>query len=172
MRRVVLPDSFFAIDGLLETFITVLNQMVVNTAVIKAECAKYMPFLLTTTIMMNAVKKGIGREDAHEIIKEHAVATANDLRAGGISENDLLKRLLPEITTDMSEREVLFLLLEAPAFLQYDLESLRIPADGTYESLRIRGMEVLGVDLEENRRMLEERVYGTGEGGTDAASAR
>ena len=47
-----------------------------------------MPFLLTTTIMMNAVKKGLGREDAHEIIKEHAVATANDLRAGKISEND------------------------------------------------------------------------------------
>ena len=70
-----------------------MNQMVVNEAVIKAECAKYMPFLLTTTVMMNAVKKGIGREDAHEIIKEHAVATANDLRAGKIIENDLLKRL-------------------------------------------------------------------------------
>ena len=79
--------------------------MVVNTAVIKAECAKYMPFLLTTTIMMNAVKKGIGREDAHEIIKEHAVATANDLRAGGISENDLLKRLAddPRMPLDASE---------------------------------------------------------------------
>ena len=105
VRRVVLPDSFFAIDGLLETFITVLNQMVVNTAVIKAECAKYMPFLLTTTIMMNAVKKGLGREDAHEIIKEHAVATANDLRAGKISENDLLKRLAddPRMPLDASE---------------------------------------------------------------------
>ena len=52
-----------------------------------------MPFLLTTTIMMNAVKKGIGREDAHEIIKEHAVATSNDLRSGAIAANDLLKRL-------------------------------------------------------------------------------
>ena len=93
VRRVVLPDSFFAIDGLLETFITIMNQMVVNEAVIKAECAKYMPFLLTTTVMMNAVKKGIGREDAHEIIKEHAVATANDLRAGKIIENNLLNRL-------------------------------------------------------------------------------
>lgn len=93
VRRVMLPDAFFAIDGLLETFITVLNQMVVNTAVIKAECDKYMPFLLTTTIMMNAVKKGIGREDAHEIIKEHAVATSNDLRSGAIAANDLLKRL-------------------------------------------------------------------------------
>ena len=105
VRRVVLPDSFFAIDGLLETFITILNQMTINTAVIAAECRKYMPFLLTTTIMMNAVKKGIGREDAHEIIKEHAVATANDLRAGKIHDNDLLKRLAddPRMPLDSAE---------------------------------------------------------------------
>ena len=63
VRRVMLPGMFFAIDGLLETFITVLNQMKVNSAVIAAECRKYMPFLLTTTVMMNAVKKGMGRED-------------------------------------------------------------------------------------------------------------
>ena len=106
VRRVVLPDSFFAIDGLLETFITIMNQMVVNEAVIKAECAKYMPFLLTTTVMMNAVKKGIGREDAHEIIKEHAVATANDLRAGRIAENDLLKRLADDARMPLSTPEL------------------------------------------------------------------
>lgn len=106
VRRVVLPDSFFAMDGLLETFITVLNQMVVNTAVIAGECRKYMPFLLTTTIMMNAVKKGIGREDAHEIIKEHAVATANDLRAGKIAENDLLKRLAADPRMPLDEAEL------------------------------------------------------------------
>ncbi len=93
VRRVMLPDSFFAIDGLLDTFITVLLQMRVNTAVIASECARYMPFLLTTTIMMKAVKKGLGREDAHEIIKEHAVAVSDDLRSGKISENNLLQRL-------------------------------------------------------------------------------
>ena len=83
--------------------------MVVNEAVIRAECAKYMPFLLTTTVMMNAVKKGIGREDAHEIIKEHAVATANDLRAGKIVENDLLKRLAddPRMPLDAAELEAI-----------------------------------------------------------------
>lgn len=76
--------------------------------------------------------------------------------------NDLLNRLLPEVSTDMSEKEVLFLLLKGPAYLQYDLKSLRIPADGTYESLRINGMEVLGVDLEANKKLLEQEVYGSG----------
>ncbi len=105
VRRVMLPDSFFAIDGLLDTFITILLQMRVNEAVIAAERARYMPFLLTTTIMMNAVKKGLGREDAHEIIKEHAVSVSDDLRAGKILENDLLKRLAddPRMPLDAEE---------------------------------------------------------------------
>jgi adenylosuccinate lyase len=43
--------------------------------------------------MMEAVKAGAGREDAHSAIKEHAVATVRDLREGKIKENDLVTRL-------------------------------------------------------------------------------
>lgn len=82
VRRVVMPDSFYAADGLFETFLTVLNQMGVYEAVVAAELRRYLPFLMTTTILMEAVKRGIGRETAHEVIKEHAVAVSNDLRAG------------------------------------------------------------------------------------------
>tara|TARA_B100000161_G_scaffold232941_1_gene181234 strand:- start:154 stop:663 length:510 start_codon:yes stop_codon:yes gene_type:complete len=93
VRRVMLPDTFFAIDGLLDTFITVLHQMEVFPSVIGAERKKYLPFLLTTTVMMEAVKAGAGREDAHAAIKEHALATVRDLRGGKVSENDLVERL-------------------------------------------------------------------------------
>lgn len=93
VRRVALPDSFFAIDGLFETFLTILNQFESFPAVIENENKHYFPFLSTTTIMMEAVKKGAGRELAHEAIKEHAVQTVKDLRNGIVSENDLLKRL-------------------------------------------------------------------------------
>ena len=93
VRRVMLPDAFFAIDGLFETFLTILGQMDAYPAVIESENNHYLPFLLTTTIMMEAVKSGVGRETAHHVIKEHAVATVNDLRNGEISENDLIQRL-------------------------------------------------------------------------------
>jgi len=93
VRRVALPDAFFAIDGLLDTFLTVLAQMEVFPSVIASEREKYLPFLLTTTVMMEAVKEGTGREDAHAAIKEHALATVRDLRAGKIKENNLVKRL-------------------------------------------------------------------------------
>ena len=93
VRRVMLPDAFFTIDGLFETFLTVLDQMDAYPAVIAAETAHYLPFLMTTTIMMEAVKAGVGRETAHKAIKEHAVATVNDLRVGKVEKNNLVERL-------------------------------------------------------------------------------
>ncbi len=93
VRRVMLPDAFYAIDGLYETFLTILGQMDAYPAVIEKENAHYLPFLLTTTIMMEAVKAGVGRETAHQAIKEHAVATVHDLREGRAAENNLVERL-------------------------------------------------------------------------------
>jgi adenylosuccinate lyase len=93
VRRVMLPDSFFTIDSLLETTLVVLNQMEVFTEVIQRENARYLPFLATTTILMAAIKAGAGREQAHAAIKEHAVQVVRDLRGGAMDHNDLVDRL-------------------------------------------------------------------------------
>jgi adenylosuccinate lyase len=93
VRRVMLPDAFLAMDGLLETLLTVLNQMEIFEAVVAQELQRYLPFLLTTTVLMEAVKAGAGREGAHEAIKEHAVAVARDMRTGKVAVNDLFERL-------------------------------------------------------------------------------
>ena len=82
VRRVALPDAFYAIDGLFETFMTVLNEFGSFPEVINAELTRYLPFLATTKILVAAVKAGVGRELAHEVIKEHAVAAALGIRAG------------------------------------------------------------------------------------------
>jgi adenylosuccinate lyase len=93
VRRVALPDAFFAIDGLLQTFLTVLDQMGVYPAVIQRELDRYLPFVSTTAIMMAAVRQGVGRESAHEVIKEHAVSYALALRENAAPGDDLLDRL-------------------------------------------------------------------------------
>lgn len=103
VRRVMLPDAFLAMDGLLETLLTVLGQMEVFEAVVAQELQRYLPFLLTTTVLMVAVKGGAGREGAHEAIKEHAVAVAKDLRKGAIGENDLFQRLANDKRLGLSE---------------------------------------------------------------------
>ncbi len=110
VRRVMLPDSFLAMDGLLETFLVVLNQMEIYPAVIKREMDYYLPFLLTTTFLMEAVKSGAGRETAHEAIKQHAVATVKDLRVGKISENDLLDRLAADESLEIPREQLQALL--------------------------------------------------------------
>ena len=93
VRRVALPDAFFAIDGLLETFLTVLDEFGAYPAVIARELDRYLPFLATTAVLMAAVRAGVGRETAHEVIKEHAVAVALAMREKGQADNDLLARL-------------------------------------------------------------------------------
>ena len=102
VRRVMLPDAFFATDGLLETFLTILDQMDAWPALIAAEVQHYLPFLMTTTIMMEAVKAGVGRETAHHAIKEHALATVQDLRHGTATHNNLIDRLAADSRLGLS----------------------------------------------------------------------
>ena len=93
VRRVALPDAFLAIDGLFETFLTVLADFGSYPAVIERELDRYLPFLATTKVLVAAVRNGVGREQAHEAIKEHAVAAALRLREDGAEGNDLIDRL-------------------------------------------------------------------------------
>ncbi|HCA85713.1 MAG TPA: adenylosuccinate lyase [Streptomyces sp.] len=93
VRRVALPDAFFAFDGLLETFLTVLDEFGAFPAVVSRELDRYLPFLATTKVLMGAVRAGVGRETAHEAIKEHAVASALAMREKGAERNELLDRL-------------------------------------------------------------------------------
>jgi adenylosuccinate lyase len=93
VRRVALPDSFLAIDGMFETFLTVLDEFGVYPKVVEAEITSYLPFLATTRIMVAALQAGMGREVAHEVISEHAVAAALARRVDGVVETDLFERL-------------------------------------------------------------------------------
>lgn len=93
VRRVALPDAFFALDGLFETTLTVLDEFGAYPAVIARELDRYLPFLATTKVLMAAVRAGVGRETAHEVIKEHAVGVALAMREKGQTGNDLIARL-------------------------------------------------------------------------------
>jgi len=75
VRRVVIPDSFYVLDGLLHTFMTILNEFGIFEEEINLELSEQLPFLATTKILMECVKSGMGREVAHEIIKKYATTT-------------------------------------------------------------------------------------------------
>lgn len=96
VRRVVMPDAFYTSDGLLETSLTILNKMQAYDGAIEGEIGFYMPFLCSTDILSKATKAGIGREDAHAIIKKHAVAELARMQRTGSADNNLFNLIAQE----------------------------------------------------------------------------
>jgi adenylosuccinate lyase len=116
VRRVALPDAFFAADGLFETFLTVLAEFGAFPAVIHRELDRYLPFLTTTKVLMAAVRNGVGRETAHEAIKEHAVTVALDMREKGADRNDLFDRLAADDRLNLTAADLSALVAEPLSF--------------------------------------------------------
>jgi len=105
VRRVALPDAFFAVDGLFQTFLTVLDEFGAFPAVIQRELDRYLPFLATTKVLMSAVRNGVGRESAHEAIKENAVGVALEMRQG-LAANDLFDRLAGDERLGLTREQI------------------------------------------------------------------
>jgi len=116
VRRVALPDAFFAIDGMIETFLTVLDEFGAFPAMIDRELERYLPFLATTRILMAAVRAGVGRETAHEIIKKHAVAVALNMRENG-ADQDLVERLAADDALPLDKQALDEALADKHAFI-------------------------------------------------------
>jgi len=95
VRRVVIPDSFYVLDGLLHTFMTILQEFGVFEENIKSELADQLPLLTTTKILMECVKAGMGREVAHEMIKKHSTTSKpSDFFAALANEKSFLLSVL------------------------------------------------------------------------------
>ncbi|WP_340540786.1 adenylosuccinate lyase [Nocardioides sp. GXZ039] len=115
VRRVALPDAFFAADGLFQTFLTVLDEFGAFPAVIQRELDRYLPFLATTKVLMAAVRNGVGRETAHEAIKEAAVGTALAMRQGQ-AVNDVFAKLAADDRLGLTEDQLASLVAEPITF--------------------------------------------------------
>ena len=116
VRRVAVPDSFFAIDGLFETTFAVVRNVGAFPEVIANELRLYLPFLASTKLLVHGVRNGMGREDAHAVIKEHAVATALSMRSGTGDGAQMIVRLAEDERFPGTEAE-LWALMSNPSEL-------------------------------------------------------
>lgn len=117
VRRVALPDAFFAIDGLFQTTLTVLGEFGAYPAMIEHELRRHLPFLNTTRILTAAVQAGAAREQIHEVIMEHSVATAVQMRETGSGTVDLADRLANDPRVPLTRAVIEDLLAEPRAGL-------------------------------------------------------
>jgi len=129
VRRVALPGAMLAMDGLLETFLTVVGEMGVFPEMIAAERRRHLPFLATTTVLMAAVKRGAGREEAHAAIREHSLAAGRALRSGRSDQEDLLDRLAGDRRIGLSRKELEDLIAADEAFVGASLRQVEAVLD-------------------------------------------
>ena len=92
LRRIVLPQGFLAVDAILNLYLNVVPGLIVHPAIIARHVADELPFLATENLLMAAVQGGGDRQDLHERIRTHSLASAARLKGGG-GENDLIDRL-------------------------------------------------------------------------------
>ena len=104
-RRIVIPESFLAIDAILNILINICEGIVVNKKIIENKVLKELPFMATENIMMAATKKGGNRQKIHEILRKLSIETANNIKKYG-KENDLIKKLEEEKTLNLSREEL------------------------------------------------------------------
>jgi len=96
-RRIVIPEAFLAVDGILQILINVLDGLVVYPKVIAAHVAAELPFMATENVLMAAVKAGGNRQELHEKIRLYSMAAASQVKQFG-KPNDLIARLRADIS--------------------------------------------------------------------------
>jgi adenylosuccinate lyase len=104
-RRLALPQTFLAIDAVLNLYLNVVPGLTVNPHVIARHVADELPFMATENILMAGVQAGGDRQDLHERVRTHSMAAVARVKQG--EPNDLLSRLKDD-----------------PAFTSLDLDTL------------------------------------------------
>lgn len=73
--------------------------------------------------------------------------------------NSLLNKLLPQITTNLTEGEIFSMILSIPKYAGYKMDQSHIPVDNSYQFMRIRGMDVITLNFDKNIKILQEQLY-------------
>ncbi len=104
-RRLILPESFMAIDAILDIASNVCSGLVVYKEVIRQHVMAEIPFMATENIIMESVKKGGDRQELHEEIRQHSMEAGRQVKEFG-RPNDLLQRIAGDEMFGLSEEDV------------------------------------------------------------------
>lgn len=103
-RRIVIPECFLAVDGILNIYMNVSQGIVVNTKIIEKHVMEELPYIATENILMEAVKKGADRQELHEAIRIYSMETARDVKEG--RENRLIEKIIKDKRFKLTENEI------------------------------------------------------------------
>ncbi|MCI5724703.1 adenylosuccinate lyase, partial [Fusobacterium sp.] len=105
-KRIAVAEAFLALDGVLNLYINIAENMVVYDKVIEAHVNQELPFMATENIMMESVKKGGDRQELHERIRVHSMDAAQRVKGEGLN-NDLIERIINDPSFNLSKEEII-----------------------------------------------------------------
>ena len=105
-KRLSVAEAFLALDGVLNLYINIAENMVVYDKVIAAHVQRELPFMATENIMMEAVKRGKDRQELQEKIRVHSMAAAQRIKGEGL-DNDLIERIINDDSFGLTKEEIL-----------------------------------------------------------------
>lgn len=105
-KRLSVAEGFLALDGVLNLYINIAENMVVYDKVIASHVLRELPFMATENIMMEAVKRGKDRQELHEKIRIHSMAAAQRVKGEGL-DNDLIERIIEDDSFGLTKEEIL-----------------------------------------------------------------
>lgn len=105
-KRLSVAEGFLALDGVLNLYINIAENMVVYDKVIASHVQRELPFMATENIMMEAVKRGKDRQELHEKIRVHSMAAAQRVKGEGL-DNDLIDRIIADSSFGLTKEEIL-----------------------------------------------------------------
>lgn len=91
-KRITIAQAFLALDGILNLYLNVSENMVVYDKVIRKHIMAELPFMSTEVILMECVKAGGDRQQLHELIREHSMESSKVVKQQG-GDNDLITRI-------------------------------------------------------------------------------
>lgn len=105
-KRISVAEGFLALDGVLNLYLNITENMVVYPKVIAAHVNNELPFMATENILMEAVKRGGDRQELHERIRIHSMDAAKKVKEEGES-NDLIQRIIEDESFNLTKDEIL-----------------------------------------------------------------
>lgn len=147
-KRISVPEAFLATDAILTLYINVISGGTVYPNMMRRHLNEELPFMATENILMYCVKKGGDRQELHEAIRRHSVATTKQIKLNG-ADNDLLDRIVADPAFNLT-REELDSLLDLGGFTGRSKEQTEEFLADFVQPVLEQNRDLLGVDVSIN----------------------
>lgn len=144
-KRLSIPEAFLATDAILSLYINVADGLVVYPKVIENHLNNELPFMATENILMYCVKKGGDRQELHEAIRQHAVATATEIKMKGKS-NDLIQRIAKDDRFPLTEEEIIAM-LSPEKFIGRSIQQVEEFLNNDVKEVIDKNKELMGITV-------------------------